>query len=185
MLRAGERSSRLFASLHLPQHVAQNGFLGLGRGAIGRIGLGEGQLERPLGIAGQPGVADELTRRADRPESLVVKIIRQPVRSAATVTSRARGELHRPERSRMTRSNRLPRKCRGPIRMIEPSQGLEREGRSCDRHRRAVEDREVLGRQGMPVFETAVLDAAAGEVPAPADQLDGFERARRSRFVSL
>ena len=60
--------------------LAQNGFLGLGRGTIGRIGFGQRELERPLGIALEPGMPDELTGIADRPESLVVKIIRQPVR---------------------------------------------------------------------------------------------------------
>ena len=41
----------------------------------------------------------------------------------------------------------------------------------------AVGDRQVLDRDGVPVFETAVTDPAAGQVPAPADGLNGFDRA--------
>ena len=73
--------------------LAQNGFLGLGRRAIGWIGFGERQLERPLGIALEPRVPDEFTRSTDRAESLVVKIIRQPVCARATAPDQAPAAL--------------------------------------------------------------------------------------------
>ena len=46
---------------------------------VGRIGLSQRELERPLGIAGQPGMGDELTGRADRAEPLVVKVVGEAV----------------------------------------------------------------------------------------------------------
>ena len=39
-----------------------------------------------------------------------------------------------------------------------------------------VNDRQVLDGAGMPVLQPGIADAAAGEVPAPADGLDGLER---------
>ena len=41
----------------------------------------------------------------------------------------------------------------------------------------AVGDGQVLDRDGVPVFETAVADPAAGQIPAPADRFNGFDRA--------
>ena len=40
----------------------------------------------------------------------------------------------------------------------------------------AVGDGEVLDRDRMPVFKSTVTDPAAGEVPAPADRFNGFDR---------
>ena len=61
MLRAEERSSRAFASAPLAPALPQNRFLGLGGRPIGRIGFGQRQLERSLGITLEPRMRDELT----------------------------------------------------------------------------------------------------------------------------
>ena len=64
------------------------------------------------------------------------------------------------------------------IGMPEPSQVLERVRRVLDRNRRPVEDRQVLHRNCVPVFEAAIRNATAGQIPAPADQVDGLKRAK-------
>ena len=118
---------------------------------------------------------DEFTRSADRAESLVVKIIRQPI-----CAERPR-EIKRPlcflaGEIANHQIEPIAAEIGRTIRMIDPSQMLERVGRVADRCGGAVEDREILNRQGMPVFEPAIRNASASQVPAPANQVYSLER---------
>ena len=114
---------------------------------------------------------------SDRPEALVVKIIRQPVRHERTrQVERARSFVGGEVANHHLKP--IAAKVGWPIGMPQPSQVLERVRRVLDRNRRPVEDRQVLHRQRVPVFEAAIRNTTAGQIPAPADQVDGLKRAK-------
>ena len=113
MLRADERSSRAFASLHRAPALAQNGLLRPWPRNDRTDWLPPAPARAPLGIALEPGMRDELTGVADRSEPLVVEIIRQSVGLERLDQFERTAQPPSPERSRRTRSNRLPRKSAG------------------------------------------------------------------------
>ena len=62
-----------------PPMSTQNGFLSLDSRTVEWIGLGQGQLERTLMIAGQPGMSDELPAITDRAKPLIVEIVGETI----------------------------------------------------------------------------------------------------------
>ena len=62
--------------------------------------------------------------------------------------------------------------------MRQAADWLELEVRSGCKVGRPIDDRQILDCRGMPVFQARVADAPAGQVPAPADRLDGFDRSQ-------
>ena len=155
MLRADERSSRAFASVHRPQCLTKDGFLRLIFRPVERIGLRQRQLKRALMIAEQPGMADELTRIADRSEPLIVEIVGESVagqsrdfgrRSAKVILGSGRGGQWRSDCRESAAGHRDA--TIAPAARARSSDALDGLGRP-------IGDGQILDCDGVPVFQTA------------------------------
>ena len=155
--------------------LAEDRLLVAGVGAVGGVGLGDGQAEGLLVVAGQPGPRDEVAVVADRAEPLVVEVVGEAVDGQLAEGDLRRLGLLLREVAEDDREPVPPELVR-PVRVGQPAERLHVEPSLAEASVGAVEDRQVLDRDRVPVLQPAVADLAAREVPAPADLLDRLER---------
>ena len=126
-------------------------------------------------VAQKPGAGDEPAGKPDGAETLVVEVVREPV--AGQLRDGLGGGVGGVGGQRTEDDGEpVPPEVRGGIRLIEPADGDEVKAVLAQRAVGTVEDGQVLRSDGVAVLEPAVTDPTPGEIPAPADRLDGFER---------
>ena len=128
----------------MPPVSPQQCLLGLHRGAVERVRLGQRESQGSFGFAAQPGVGHELTRVAHGPESLIVEIIRKSRLSGSSRSARWREPSSPSVSPRSTSSNRLPLRCFRCVCMIQTTDRLELVLRGTDGTSGPIGNRQIL-----------------------------------------
>ena len=163
----------LLALFPLPPSISENLFLFALSGAIVRVRLGHGDVERTLVIQLAPVHADKLAGLPDRSEALIVKVVdRAEVLEPIGVSI----ELLNVFFSDFSQANFEPvgLNVLGVEGAVDLPEVLDLHRTVREARFRTVSDREMLKRRGVPVLEPAVTDPSAFDIPVAQNLRNRF-----------